>query len=403
MLISVNEGKEDSGKWLVVSGSGEGMDRNESGTMVPYYYHTNSTGNVTAITDSTGNLVERVDYDIYGMPTFTDYKTDPQNPTMVSNSLIGNSYLFHGRRYDPETNLYYYRARYYDPITGRFLSTDPIAYADSMNLYQAFNMNGFNFVDPWGLKYYIITGRNKNNLFEYVAKTIKRNLLKKYKNLKSDDIKILHFERDKKLIEFLKEEKSDKDKIDGLYIISHSFGAGIALGYGDESIEIERKNNEDYFYYAYINNQKNQAREIVIKTEVGILLTYDLMRLLKKDREKIRHNFTSKSKIIILGCNAGVNNWNFTGGPWWEVLNTENLMSVAQAMLIVTHRPVIAAKAGLNFFIYNNKGEKYSPKEFYEKFGHHFGAHPLDIKNYSVFMETEDKSNFVKFKLKKRR
>jgi len=104
MLISVNEGKEDSGKWLVVSGSGEGMNRNESGTMVPYYYHTNSTGNVTAITDSTGNLVERVDYDIYGMPTFTDYKTDPQNPTMVSNSLIGNSYLFHGRRYDPESN-----------------------------------------------------------------------------------------------------------------------------------------------------------------------------------------------------------------------------------------------------------------------------------------------------------
>jgi RHS repeat-associated protein len=118
--------------------------------MVPYYYHSNSTGNVTAITDNSGALVERVDYDIYGMPTFTDYKTDPQNPTMVSNSLIGNSYLFHGRRYDSETNLYYYRARYYDPITGRFLSTDPMGYADSMNLYQAFKMNGFNYVDPWG-------------------------------------------------------------------------------------------------------------------------------------------------------------------------------------------------------------------------------------------------------------
>jgi len=128
------------------------MDRNESGTMTPYYYHTNSIGNVTAITDNTGALVERMDYDIYGMPTITDYKTDPNNPSIVSNSTIGNTLLFHGRRYDKETNLYYYRARYYDPITGRFLSTDPMGYQDSMNLYQAFNMNGVNFVDPMGEK-----------------------------------------------------------------------------------------------------------------------------------------------------------------------------------------------------------------------------------------------------------
>ena len=87
---------------------------------------------------------------IYGMPTRWDYKTDPNNPTVVSNSTIGNAILFHGRRYDPETNLYYYRARYYDPITGRFLSTDPMGYQDSMNLYQAFNMNGWNYVDPMG-------------------------------------------------------------------------------------------------------------------------------------------------------------------------------------------------------------------------------------------------------------
>ena len=47
-------------------------------------------------------------------------------------------------------NLYYFRARYYDPIMGRFLSVDPMGYQDSMNLYQAFNMNPVNFVDPFG-------------------------------------------------------------------------------------------------------------------------------------------------------------------------------------------------------------------------------------------------------------
>jgi len=69
----------------------------------------------------------------------------------VSNLTVDNELLYHGRRYDSESNLYYYRARYYDPILGRFLSTDPMGYKDSMNLYQAFNMNGYNFVDPSGL------------------------------------------------------------------------------------------------------------------------------------------------------------------------------------------------------------------------------------------------------------
>ena len=104
-----------------------------------------------------------MDYDIYGMPTIWDYKTDPNNPTVVNNSTIGNNYLYHGRRYDPETNLYYYRARYYDPITGRFLSTDPMGYQDSMNLYQAFNMNGVNFLDPMGLTTYNVFFGFKQN------------------------------------------------------------------------------------------------------------------------------------------------------------------------------------------------------------------------------------------------
>jgi len=67
-----------------------------------------------------------------------------------STSTPDNELLYQGRRYDTETNLYYYRARYFDPIMGRFLQTDPKGYKDSMNLYQAFNMNGMNFVDPMG-------------------------------------------------------------------------------------------------------------------------------------------------------------------------------------------------------------------------------------------------------------
>jgi len=122
------------------------MDKFEGDTFTSYYYHTDSTGSVTAITDADGNLVERVTYDIYGMPTFWD-----ADGNVIPKSSIGNNILFHGREYDTELNLYYFRARYYDPIMGRFLQTDPMGYADSMNLYQGFNMNPVNFMDPFGL------------------------------------------------------------------------------------------------------------------------------------------------------------------------------------------------------------------------------------------------------------
>lgn len=117
-----------------------------------YYYHTDANNSVTAVTDQEGNLIERVSYDIYGVPTFREYITDPGNAVTRGYSIIGNEILWHSRRYDPESNTYYFRNRAYDPTMGRFLQTDPMGYHDSMNLYQGFNMNPVNFNDPWGLK-----------------------------------------------------------------------------------------------------------------------------------------------------------------------------------------------------------------------------------------------------------
>jgi len=121
------------------------MDKYEGDTFTSYYYHTDASGSVTAITDANGQLVERVTYDIYGMPTFWDAAGNK-----IPKSSIGNNILFQGREYDEELNLYYFRARYYCPIMGRFLQTDPMGYHDAMNLYQAFGMNPINFTDPFG-------------------------------------------------------------------------------------------------------------------------------------------------------------------------------------------------------------------------------------------------------------
>ena len=56
-----------------------------------------------------------------GQPTITN-----ASGTVIPTSAIGNSFLFTGREYDPETGSYFYRARIYDPRLGRFLSRDPL-------------------------------------------------------------------------------------------------------------------------------------------------------------------------------------------------------------------------------------------------------------------------------------
>jgi RHS repeat-associated protein len=151
------------------------MDKYEGDTFTSYYYHTDANGSVTAITDADGKLIERITYDIYGMPTFWDAAGNK-----ISKSSIGNNILFHGREYDTELNLYYFRARYYDPIMGRFLQTDPMGYADSMNLYQGFNMNPVNFIDPFGKQHWIIEEELAGQ------EALKEHLIKKYGKTKGE-------------------------------------------------------------------------------------------------------------------------------------------------------------------------------------------------------------------------
>jgi len=122
------------------------MDVYNGSAITPYYFHTNAIDSTTAITDANGQVIERYQYDLYGMPTFMDAAGN-----VIPKSAIGNNILFQGSEYEPETNLYYFRARHFDPIMGRFLQVDPMGYQDNLNLYQAFNMNGVNFVDPFGL------------------------------------------------------------------------------------------------------------------------------------------------------------------------------------------------------------------------------------------------------------
>jgi RHS repeat-associated protein len=105
---------------------------------------------------------------------------EKQEQSEHNESRVQNTYLFHGRTFDPISGLYYYRARYLHPELGRFLQPDPMGYEDSMNLYQAFNQNPVNFCDPFGdsfrqfLEEKIADMRSKGYPESYIKKYKKR-------------------------------------------------------------------------------------------------------------------------------------------------------------------------------------------------------------------------------------
>ncbi|MBL4659360.1 MAG: hypothetical protein JKY19_03320 [Alcanivoracaceae bacterium] len=103
-----------------------------------FWFHRDARNNVLALTNEAGDVVEKSRYDDFG--------------NFDQTISIENRYLFQGRRYDPETGLFYYRNRYYDPVTGRFLQRDPVW--DNKNKGNAYTFvanNPLSGRDPTGL------------------------------------------------------------------------------------------------------------------------------------------------------------------------------------------------------------------------------------------------------------
>jgi len=129
---------------------------------------------VKDLVDNTGEVVNHLIYDSYG------------NVVSESNAAVDTRYLFTGREWDEEIELYYYRARYYDPEIGRFILEDPIGFeAGDTNLYRYVENSPLDTVDPLGLRglvlaqtrmiFYDDNGRTFTNNIQDVIEAYQRN------------------------------------------------------------------------------------------------------------------------------------------------------------------------------------------------------------------------------------
>jgi len=133
------------------------------------YYHLDAAGNVRAVTNQAGQIIERHDYLPFGEECTTG--ACASNPEVGA----GQPRKFTGKERDSETGLDYFGARYYGSKIGRFTTTDP-AYVLQENLvdpqrwnrYAYARNNPLRYLDPDG-RVLVLTGDANRTLSDLRA------------------------------------------------------------------------------------------------------------------------------------------------------------------------------------------------------------------------------------------
>jgi RHS repeat-associated protein len=118
---------------------------------VDTFYHGDFQGNILAITDALGQVLEQYEYDDFGLVRNASDLT-----LLTGVGVSGNTHYYTGRPFDWESQLYYVRTRMLDPRLGRFTTRDSLGgWADPLSLGNGYTYCGNNpwtFIDPMGTK-----------------------------------------------------------------------------------------------------------------------------------------------------------------------------------------------------------------------------------------------------------
>jgi RHS repeat-associated protein len=114
-----------------------------------YYLHTDYLGSITALTNTTGSIVEQNAYDPWGRrrnPADWSF-TNVTAPTLLSRGFTGHEHI-------DELTLINMNGRVYDPVLGMFISCDNFVpgadYSQAFNRYSYGLNNPLKFTDPDG-------------------------------------------------------------------------------------------------------------------------------------------------------------------------------------------------------------------------------------------------------------
>lgn len=135
--------------------NGPGIDnklRQSSTATGALYFLQDHLGSTASLTNASSNVVEQMQYEAFG---------ESAGSTLTR-------YGYTGRERDPLTGLLYYRARWQDPQQGRFVSEDPIGFANGLNLYAYVNSSPAKFRDPSGEDLQVYSEKNRIHRFVVV-------------------------------------------------------------------------------------------------------------------------------------------------------------------------------------------------------------------------------------------
>ena len=126
------------------------------------YFHSDTQGSITAVTDSAGVVLTRFRYDAWGKQTLT----------YGNNTGINATRQGHTAHEMLDGGLTHMNGRLYDPVLSRFVSADPTVDnpfdLQSLNRYSYVNNNPMGFTDPTG--YFKIFGMKWSSFRDKVVK-----------------------------------------------------------------------------------------------------------------------------------------------------------------------------------------------------------------------------------------